>query len=162
MKGRRNPLRFIKDRDGAAVVEFALLAPLLIFLMCGMAEFANAMRQYHVMEKGVRDAGRYLARVPMTGCTVSGTATTAAQNLAITGRTSGGTALLPNWTNVSSVAVSVAQCVNNSSAAYRGHAEMPVIQVQAAAPYADLGLLTILGIGSINLEATHQQLWIGE
>jgi len=98
----------------------------------------------------------------MTGCTVSGAATTAAQNLAITGRTSGGTALLPNWTNVSSVAVSVAQCVNNSSAAYRGHAEMPVIQVQAAAPYADLGLLTILGIGSINLEATHQQLWIGE
>lgn len=159
---QRNPLRFVKDRRGAAVIEFSLLAPLLIFMMCGMAEFANAMRQYHVMEKGVRDAGRYLARVPMTGCAVSGSATLAARNLAITGRTSGGTALLPNWTDVNTVAVTVAQCVDNSGAAYRGRTQMPVVQVQARAPYADLGLLTILGLGAINLEATHQQLWIGE
>jgi Flp pilus assembly protein TadG len=159
---RRNPLRFIKNRDGAAVVEFTLVAPLLVFLMCGMAEFANAMRQYHVMEKGVRDAGRYLARVPMTGCAVDGGSTAAAQNLAITGVPTGGTALLPNWNDLNSVAVTVAQCVDNTSGAYRGHAEVPVIQVQATAPYADLGLLTVLGISAFNLEATHQQLWIGE
>jgi Flp pilus assembly protein TadG len=159
---RRNPLRFIKDRNGAAVIEFSLVAPLLIFLMCGMAEFANAMRQYHVMEKGVRDAGRYLARVPMSGCAVNGGSIVSAQNLAITGRASGGTALLPNWNNASSVVVTVAQCVDNSAAAYRGHDQLPVIQVQASAPYADLGLLTILGIGTINLQTTHQQLWIGE
>lgn len=158
----RARLRFCKDRKGAAVIEFALVAPLLIFLMCGMAEFANAMRQYHVMEKGVRDAGRYLARVPMTGCAVGANATTAARNLAVTGRVSGGTALLPNWDNVNSVAVSVAQCVDNSASTYRGHAQVPVIQVRATAPYADLGLLTIIGVGAITLEATHQQLWIGE
>jgi Flp pilus assembly protein TadG len=154
--------RFIKDRKAAAVVEFALTAPLLIFLMCGMAEFANAMRQYHVMEKGVRDAGRYLARVPMAGCAVSGAATSAARNLAITGRISGGVPLLRNWTDTATVGVVVADCVDNSSGAYRGRAQMPVIEVQARAPYAELGLLTVLGIGSIDLETTHQQLWIGE
>jgi Flp pilus assembly protein TadG len=159
---QRAALRFFKDRDGAALVEFSLAAPLLIFLMCGMAEFANVMRQYHVMEKGVRDAGRYLARVPMTGCTVNGSAVTAARNLAVTGRTSGGTALLPNWADVNTVSVSVAECFNNADGAYRGHAEVPVIQVQASAPYVDLGLLTIIGVGAINLEATHQQIWIGE
>jgi Flp pilus assembly protein TadG len=159
---QRARLRFIRDRKGAAVVEFALVAPFLIFLMCGMTEFANAMRQYHVMEKGVRDAGRYLARVPMTGCVVTGGATTAARNLAITGRTSGGTPVLSTWSNVNTVSISVAECVDNSSSAYRGHAQVPVIQVQASAPYADLGLLTVLGIGTINLQATHQQLWIGE
>src|SRR5262249_37504376 len=83
--------RFLRAKKGAALVEFSLLAPVLIMLMCGMCEFANAMRQYHIMEKGVRDAGRYLARVPMTGCTVNGSAITAARNLALTGQVSGGT-----------------------------------------------------------------------
>jgi Flp pilus assembly protein TadG len=159
---QRSAFRFFKDRDGAAIVEFALVAPLLVFLICGMAEFANAMRQYHVMEKGVRDAGRYLARVPMTGCAVNASAATAARNLAVTGRTSGGTALLPNWADANTVVVSVAECFDNSAATYRGHTQMPIIQVQASAPYVDLGLLTIIGVGAINLQATHQQIWIGE
>ena len=62
--------RFLQAKRGAALVEFTLVAPLLVMLMCGLAEFANAMRQYHIMEKGVRDAGRYLARAAMSGCTV--------------------------------------------------------------------------------------------
>jgi TadE-like protein len=159
---QRAALRLFKNRDGTAVIEFALVAPLLIFLMCGMAEFANVMRQYHVMEKGVRDAGRYLARVPMTGCVVDGASATAARNLAVTGRTSGGAALLPNWTDANTVIISVAECVDNSAGTYRGRAQMPVIQVQASATYVDLGLLTIIGVGAIDLEATHQQIWIGE
>lgn len=153
--------RFLKDRKGAALVEFSLLAPVLILLMCGMGEFANAMRQYHIMEKGVRDAGRYLARVPMTGCTVNGSAVTAARNLALTGRTSGGTYLLGSWTDPNSVTVSVAQCLDNTGGGYRGYPQMPVLEVTARAPYADLGMLTVLGLGSITLEVRHQQLWIG-
>jgi hypothetical protein len=39
---------------------------------------------------------------------------------------------------------------------------MPVIQVTASAPYADLGLLTVIGLGGISLSVSHQQLWIGE
>lgn len=154
--------RFFKSKRGAALVEFSLVAPLLIFLMCGLAEFANVMRQYHIMEKGVRDAGRYLARMPMAGCTLNGAAVAQAQNLALTGRTTGGSYLLPSWTDASTITVAVVQCVDNSSGAYRGRDDMPVIEVTADAPYADLGLLSVIGIGDIDLEASHQQLWIGE
>lgn len=154
--------RFFRARRGAALVEFSLVAPMLIFLMCGMAEFASVMRQYHIMEKGVRDAGRYLARVPMAGCTLNAGSVAIAQNLAITGRLSGGPALLSTWADASTVTVTVPQCVNNTAGTYRGRADMPVIQVTADAPYTDLGLLTIIGIGDIDLQVSHQQLWIGE
>lgn len=154
--------RFLRAKRGAALVEFTLLAPLLIMLMCGLAEFANAMRQYHIMEKGVRDAGRYLSRASMSGCAVDADATTAAQNLALTGQTSGGSALLPTWTDHSSVAVAVADCIDNSGGAYRGRDQMPIVEVTASAPYVDLGMLSVIGIGAIDLEVSHQQLWIGE
>src|SRR5688572_27340644 len=121
--------QFGRARSGAAVVEFTLVAPLLIALMCGMAEFSNAMRQCHVMEKGARDAARYLARVPMTGCTINSGSITAAQNLALTGRTAGGSFLFRTWSDPGSVTVSVAQCVDNSAGGYRGQAQMPVIEV---------------------------------
>jgi Flp pilus assembly protein TadG len=154
--------RFAKARKGAALVEFSLLAPLLILLMCGLAEFSNAMRQYHVMEKSVRDAARYVARVQMTGCTINAGAITAAQNLALTGQiASGGTYVLPSWTNPATVTVAVSDCVSNTTGAYRGHEEMPVIEVTAAAPYEDLGLLGVLGVGDIDLAVRHQQIWIG-
>jgi Flp pilus assembly protein TadG len=154
--------RFVAARRGAALVEFTFVAPILIMLMCGMAEFANAMRQYHVMEKGVRDAGRYLARTEMSGCAFNGTAVANARNLAITGRISGGSPLFPTWTDPNSVVATVPQCFDNSGGAYRGHANMPVIEVTASAPYADLGMLTVLGIDGLALTVSHQQLWIGE
>ncbi len=154
--------RFFRAKRGAALVEFSLVAPLLILLMCGLAEFANVLRQYHIMEKGVRDAGRYLARVQMTGCTLNGAAVAEAQNLALTGRTSSGSYLLPTWTNTSTVTVAVAQCVDNSGGTYRGRDDMPIIEVTAAAPYVDLGLLSVIGINGIGLQVSHQQLWIGE
>jgi Flp pilus assembly protein TadG len=157
-----NALRsFRRDRRGAALVEFTLLAPMLIFLMCGMGEFANAMRQYHIMEKGVRDAGRYLAREPMNGCAINSNAVATAKNLALTGQPTGSTYLLRTWTDPNTITVTVAQCVDNSSGAYRGLSQIPVLQVTASAPYVDLGLLSIIGIGPINLQASHQQLWIG-
>lgn len=159
----RRPLaRFFKSRDGAALVEFTLVAPLLILLMCGMAEFANAMCQYHVMEKGVRDAGRYLARVPMSGCTISGASTTAARNLVLTGRTSAGAPLLATWTDPATITVTVANCFNNTSGAYRGRAVIPIIEVTANAPYQDLGMLSVIGIDGLQLQVSHQQLWVGE
>lgn len=154
--------RFGRARKGAALVEFSLLAPVLILLMCGLSEFANAMRQYHVMEKGVRDAARYLTRVPMSACALDGTAVTAAKNLALTGQAAGGgTYFLPGWSDPSTVTVAVAACVSNTPRIYRGQSQMPVIEVTARAPYQDLGLLSVIGINGIALEVRHQQLWIG-
>ena len=153
---------FRRSRDGAALVEFSLLAPVLIMLMCGLSEFANAMRQYHIMEKSVRDAARYLTRVPMTGCAINAGSISAAQNLALTGVTAGGGAyFLPTWDDPSTVTVTVAACVSNTTRTYRGHDDMPVIEVTAHAPYEDLGMLGVIGLDDIELEVRHQQLWIG-
>lgn len=158
-----NPLTgFLKAKRGAALVEFSLVAPLLIFLMCGLAEFANVLRQYHIMEKGVRDAGRYLARTPMTGCALDGSSVAIAQNLALTGRTSGSSYLLATWDDPNTVAAAVVQCFDNSAGTYRGRDDMPVIEVTATARYVDLGMLSVLGLGDVDLEVSHQQLWIGE
>jgi Flp pilus assembly protein TadG len=154
--------KFLAARRGAALVEFTLVAPLLIMLMCGMAEFANAMRQYHIMEKGVRDAARYLARTEMAGCALNGTAVSNAQNLALRGQISGGSYLFPTWTDPNSVVATVPLCFDNSGGAFRGYPNMPVVEVTASAPYADLGMLTVLGIGGLSLTVSHQQLWIGE
>jgi hypothetical protein len=98
----------------------------------------------------------------MSGCSIDADATTAAQNLALTGQMSGGSVLLPTWTDPSSVAVAVANCMDNTSGAYRGRDQMPIIEVTASAPYEDLGLLSVIGFDSIDLEVSHQQLWIGE
>jgi|GEM_PF-4743935 len=92
---RANLRQFRKDHSGAALVEFTLLAPMLVALMCGLAEFGLALRQYHVMEKGVRDAARYLSRVPANPPCVAAdpnwaTYVTQAKNLAIYGVTTTG------------------------------------------------------------------------
>jgi Flp pilus assembly protein TadG len=155
-------LRFGRNKRGAALIEFSLFAPVLVLMMCGLAEFGSAMRQYHLMEKGVRDAGRYMARMPMTGCALTAGRVTEAQNLAITGRITGGTPLLSTWSDPATVGVTVSSCFDNSAGTYRGHPNMPVIQVTATAPYVDLGLLSILGFDNTTLSVTHRQLWIGE
>lgn len=156
-----NLRQFRKDHSGAALIEFTVLAPLLISLMCGLAEFGQALRQYHVMEKGVRDAARYLSRVPAnppcTGVADAswGAYVIQAQNLAIYGATTTGTPLFKSWTDTATVSVPDPPCVANPRV---NGAAMPKITVTATAPYADLGMLSVLGFGPITLTVSHQEL----
>lgn len=142
------------------LVEFTLVAPLLIALMCGLAEFGLVLRQYAVMTKGVGDATRYLARAPAnppcTGVADANwtTAVTEAKNLAIYGVTSGGTALFKGWTNPATIVVTDT-CLANPRV--MGSA-LPQITTTATAPYADLGMLSVIGLGPITLTVTHQEL----
>jgi Flp pilus assembly protein TadG len=46
---------------GAALVEFALILPLLLLLTFMTTEFGRAMYQYNTLTKNVRDAVRYLS-----------------------------------------------------------------------------------------------------
>lgn len=163
-------LRFInRDTKGVAFLEFTILFPLLLSLSIGVFEFGRALQHRHVIDKSVRDAARYLARVPAT-CSSAGTNkgtidnasfTTNAQNLALTGVTSGGTPILPYWTNPTSVAVYV-DCVDNTTSDYRGADFMPIIRVTATVPYSDLGFLGVLGLGGFTFTVDHEQLHIGE
>lgn len=46
---------------GSAVVEFAIVLPLLLLLTLGTAEFGHAFYRYNTLTKAVRDGARYLA-----------------------------------------------------------------------------------------------------
>ncbi len=52
-------LRRKRDESGAALVEFALIAPLLVLLVLGIIEFGWLFGQYNDVRHGAREGGRY-------------------------------------------------------------------------------------------------------
>jgi hypothetical protein len=50
-----------KRQRGVALVEFALVLPLLVLMTCITTEFGRAIWQYNTLAKSVRDSARYLA-----------------------------------------------------------------------------------------------------
>ena len=55
--------RFASLRDGVAMFEFAIVLPILLLIFAGGWEMARGLWTYEILNKGVRDASRYLARV---------------------------------------------------------------------------------------------------
>lgn len=48
-----------RSEDGAALVEFALIAPLLLLLLLGIIEFGWLFGQYNDVRHGAREGARY-------------------------------------------------------------------------------------------------------
>jgi Flp pilus assembly protein TadG len=77
-------------QKGAAVLEFALILPLLLLLTFITTEFGRAMYQYNAVAKSVRDAVRYLSMQ------TPGSHLTEAKNLVVYGNVGGtGSPLAP-------------------------------------------------------------------
>jgi Flp pilus assembly protein TadG len=57
----RSPRRLAGECGGASAVEFALLAPILLLLAVGMAQFGMALNQYIMLTEAVRDGARLLS-----------------------------------------------------------------------------------------------------
>lgn len=156
------------DRRGTSFIELSILMPVLLLLALGVAEFGRALQHHHVINKSVRDAARYLARVPATCPTGGGTGAVVnpadlvfARNLALTGYAVGGDPILAYWDDPSTIEI-VVECFDNSAGDYRGRPDMPIIRVSAAVPYEPLGYLQFLvGAPALTFGAEHQQLWIG-
>ena len=72
-----------KSQRGVALVEFALILPLLLLLTFITTEFGRALYQYNTLAKSVRDASRYLSMQ------LPGTQMTTARNLVIYGNMAG-------------------------------------------------------------------------
>jgi Flp pilus assembly protein TadG len=60
---------------GAALVEFALVAPLLFLLLFGIVEFGFVFNDYQSVRQGVRDATRAAVVDNVPNCQVAGDAT---------------------------------------------------------------------------------------
>jgi len=153
------------DRTGSAAAEMALCLPLLLVLIFGAFELGDYFLSEHVVQKSVRDAARYAARLPMTNydCVSSAVDTTAAQqirNVARTGDPSGTSARLRGWvdgnTTVSlscdsTAAVYVNKGIYNE---FPNGGAVPRVTVSAVVPYTNL--FGAIGLGSTNLNVNAQ------
>jgi len=85
---------------GIMMVEFIIVAPILLLLLLGISEFGRALYQYNTLTKSVRDGARYLAANAVVGSTstivIDSTDISETTNLVIYGNTAGsGTEKLP-------------------------------------------------------------------
>lgn len=82
--------RTFRRQGGAAIVELALVLPMLLVVTFIVTEFGRAIHEYNVITKSVRDAARFLS------AQAEGQGVSAARNLVVYGAPGGGQqALLP-------------------------------------------------------------------
>lgn len=173
-------IRLVRDESATAAAEMALVLPMLLTLMFGAFELGYYFKSEHVVQKAVRDAARYAARLPMTNysCSasppsVSSTAQTQIQEVARfqdpTGTADGATARLAGWTSDSLATVTLT-CDSNSGDSYVDNGiytnfpnsgAVPIITVSATVPYNTLFGTFGLGRNTFNLNATSQAAVIG-
>lgn len=155
---------FCKDDEGSALIEATILTPLLVTLMFGVFEFSWYFQKQQLVESGIRDAARYLARTapdssPPTNPCSNAAFVANAQNIAVTGVTSGGTARVPSWTPAN--VVLSCNPLDNSAGTYEGPQTLYIIT--AGTSFADpaLGYFSFLGLTTPNLSASHSERSIG-
>lgn len=147
-------IRLGSNRSGAAATELAMALPLLFVLMFGAFELGFYFLSEHVVQKSVRDAARYAARLPMTSypsCTPTAAAQTEIQRVARTGQPDGTVQRLQGWSADTMTTVTV---ICDTSGTYAGiYADfpdgVPVVTVATSVPYPSL--FGTLGFGAVSL-----------
>lgn len=160
---RRSIASWWHDIEGSALVEAAVVMPVLIPLVVGVFEFSWYFQKQQLVESGVRDAARYMARtdagaLDANPCTDTA-AVTKAQNIAANGVASGGTARVPTWTPGS--VVITCPSFDNSGGNYNGAALIYRVTVTTSFPDPALGYFGRLGLPVPNLTASHTTRSIG-
>jgi Flp pilus assembly protein TadG len=158
----------LADRTGSAAVEMALSLPILLVLAFGALEVGNYFLSEHVVDKAVRDASRYAARLALTNypnCTsVASTAAQQIRNVARTGDPGGTNPRLWGWAD-GNTTVSVS-CDNVSSYGTGGiYTDFPngapIVTVTASVPYTTFFGSMGVGATTLNLYAQSQAAVIG-
>ncbi len=108
-----------RAQEGVVVVEFALVAPMMMMIALVGLEMARGLQHYHVATKAVRDGARYLSRVADP---TDATAQANTRNLVLTGSLDGSS----NWllyysTDPSNVAINVTNVPNLGSSGAGSH-----------------------------------------
>lgn len=139
------PAQFWQDESGAALVEFALLLPMLLVVLALSVEGGRTFWAYQTTITGVRDAARYLSRVAVKDICHTGGSTTAwdAKLTDIVRNAQGGAGLFPAGVAVNAVTSSLS-CRTGD---YRGdRAGVATVTAQLSIQYPFAGLLTLVGV----------------
>lgn len=168
---RRKRISFSSDEGGVAMIEAAIVIPMLIFIMVGVMDFGLAYSDLTTAQQSIRNTGRYLSKLPSSRiCTAIGNE---GKNLAVYGKTSPGTSDLPlitGWAksgtgNITIVAKEIASNDITATETTGCTASEPPyrrIVITATVPYTSIAW-SVLGLpGSINLSAQHEERWIGQ
>ncbi|MFK8067843.1 MAG: TadE family protein [Gammaproteobacteria bacterium] len=97
-----------KDQHGLAVIEFALVLPILVVLLLATAEFSRAFYQYNTLTKAIRDGARYLSDNSLNGAGVielNGSMTSTTKNLVVFGNSLGNGAPLLEDLSVNDITI---------------------------------------------------------
>jgi Flp pilus assembly protein TadG len=153
---------FSRDDNGSALVEAAIVIPVLLTLFLGVFEFSALFWEQQLISSGVRDAARFLSRClgvsARSDClNVSETAVEeAAKNLAVYGSISGGKVTrVPDWA-VDQVKISFAT-IDNAGGTYRGPPIIRTVTVSTTYTHPSLGFLGYLGLSNLNFSVSHQE-----
>ncbi|CDX20159.1 TadE family protein [Mesorhizobium plurifarium] len=154
--------RFKRDDDGAILVEMTLLTPFVLLLAAGVFEFGNILNTRMLLDAGVRDAARYMARCSSDWDTCSGYAT----NLAVKGAITGGSARVTGWTadEVEIKKIKSLQAIDPATGTelyLSATSNVDVVQVKTSYPYTGVGLWSYLGFGQLTLSVFHQERVLG-
>lgn len=148
------------DRAGSSAAELAMSLPLLIVLLFGSVELGYYFMSEHVVQKGVRDAARYGARLSIDNydcpnSTVVDPGLTEIRRVARTGRPDGTTSRLVGWTADTMTTVTLT-C--DTSGTYTGIYDdfpegVPVLRVSSSVPYPSLFGTVGIPIPALTLNA---------
>lgn len=151
------------DDKGSALVEAAVMLPLLLILVLGVYEFSWLFYQQHVMSDGLRSAARHLARSPHscdTGSPRWADDEAAAQLLAATGSVLSGRPRLKGWSS-NMIAITCTPIDNplgpDGLRMYRGNAIVYVVTVSSRFTDPSLGFFRMLGLQSPVISASHSE-----
>ena len=157
MRLKRAGLTIWQDREGSALVEGALLVPVLCVLMFGIYEFSWLLYQRHLISTGLRDAARYLAR-SSNPCDNAAPDWLVAEENAKKLATTGG------WT--AAMVTPLCTATDNVSgpsglSAYRGGPIIYVITVSTRFTDPSLGFFGLLGLSPPTISVAHSERAIG-
>jgi Flp pilus assembly protein TadG len=143
------------------MVEMAIITPLILTLAAGVFEFSNIIHTKLLLEAGVRDAARYVARCNRGANAAACEA--AAEAIAVDAGS--GTARVTGWT-VDDVEVaydSVAVTIDEDGLAnYRSSTStVETVRVTSDYAYSGTGLWSYLGFGALTLSVSHEQRLLG-
>jgi hypothetical protein len=155
------------DEEGSALIEGAVVVPVLCVVLFGIYEFSWFFYQQHVISTGLRDAARYAARLP-AACNPSSpewpSVEAFAKNLATTGSINGGAARVAGWTSAA-IRLDCRGIQNPTEArGLSGYRAGPVILVITASTHfrePTLGLFGLLGLPSPTISVSHSERVIG-
>ena len=162
-----------RDQRGTALLEGAIVTPVLCILCFGVYEFSNFFYKQHLVSTGVRDAARYLGRAlnpkdPDEATIITPSYADAlqmAQNLATRGTTDASGALRVKGWNPADVTAVLNEFPNSASPPnpppYNGPDPIYVVTVSTNFTPASLGFMGFFGFTDPPIAVAHQERVLG-